>query len=117
MPGTWQSTSGSLLAVVRLPVAPDSWMSSQGTARARTQLPRHEGLSARFLLCRHAAREAGGQALREALGSHRLHTSGAQTQPRVTTAVTSHPSGHFPSHVHFLDGQVQHTSPAPSSMG
>lgn len=68
-----------------LPVALGPWMSSHGAVRARTQLPRHQGLSACFLLCRHAAHEAGGQALREALGSHRLHTS------QVMTAVTSHP--------------------------
>lgn len=68
-----------------LPVALGPWMSSQGAVRARTQLPSHQGLSACFLLCRHAAHEARGQALREALGSHRLHTS------QVMTAVTSHP--------------------------
>lgn len=112
VPGTWQSTAGLLLSPARgsalLDVLP-------GHCRSRTQLPRHEGLSACFLLCRHAAHEAGGQALREALGSHRLHTAGTQTQATGDDSSDLTSVWALLSHAHFLDGQ--HTSPAPSSMG
>lgn len=77
VPGTWQSTAGSLLSPARGSALLDV-PSPRAIVGSRTQLPRHEGLSACFSADTLPMKL--GQALREALGSHRLHTSGTQTQ-------------------------------------